>query len=127
MANSFMRVPSGPWLELVVVDQGLDEADDVIVERVAKDDIVITGDIPLAARCLDEGAHAGHKGRPFTRENVGGLRQPRSSCATRGIMMGVPGTVREEGSLAVPATARPAGQRDQARLTARRPRQPINI
>jgi uncharacterized protein YaiI (UPF0178 family) len=94
VANSYMRCPSGPWIELVVVDQGLDEADDLIVERVEPGDIVITGDIPLAARCLDKGAHVlGHKGKPFTRENVGealASRQLLQQLRDQGLMMGGP-------------------------------------
>ena len=71
VANSYMRIPGGERIELVVVEKGLDEADDRIVEMAGKDDIVITGDIPLAARCLDKGARVlGHKGKPFTSENV---------------------------------------------------------
>jgi uncharacterized protein len=72
VANGYMRVPGDRAVTLVVVDQGRDEADDWIVDHVEPDDIVITGDIPLAARCLDRGARVlGHKGRPFTTENVG--------------------------------------------------------
>jgi len=93
-ANSFMRIPSGDWIKLVVVDKGLDEADDWIVEQVGQDDIVITGDIPLAARCLDEGALVlGHKGRPFTPENVGeslATRQLLSQLRDQGVMAGGP-------------------------------------
>ncbi|MBU0741166.1 YaiI/YqxD family protein [bacterium] len=71
VANSYMRHPGGNWIKLVVVGEGLDEADDWIVAQAETDDIVITGDIPLAARCLDEGARVlGHTGRPFTPENV---------------------------------------------------------
>ncbi len=94
VANSFMRIPSGDQIKLVVVDKGLDEADDWIVEQAEKDDIVITGDIPLAARCLDKEAHVlGHKGRPFTTENVGdalATRQLLSQLRDQGIMMGGP-------------------------------------
>ncbi len=94
VANSFMRIPSGDWIKLVVVDKGPDEADDHIVELVAKDDIVITGDIPLAARCLDKEAHVlGHKGKPFTPENVGeslATRQLLTQLRDQGIMMGGP-------------------------------------
>ncbi len=94
VANSWMRVPSGDWLELVVVDKGLDEADDWIAEAVETDDIVITGDIPLAARCLDKGARVlGHKGRPFTPENVGeslATRQLLAQLRDQGVMMGGP-------------------------------------
>jgi uncharacterized protein YaiI (UPF0178 family) len=94
VANSYMRIPSGDWIKLVVVDKGLDEADDHIVDLVEKDDIVITGDIPLAARCLDKEAHVlGHKGKPFTPENVGeslATRQLLTQLRDQGIMMGGP-------------------------------------
>ncbi len=94
VANSFMRVPGSERIKLVVVDEGLDEADDWIVEQVAEDDIVITGDIPLAARCLDKKARVlGHKGKPFTTENVGealASRQLLKQLRDQGIMMGGP-------------------------------------
>lgn len=94
VANSYMRVPSGDWLKLVVVDQGLDEADDWIVDQVVPDDVVITGDIPLAARCLDAGARVlGHKGKPFTKENVGdslATRQLLRQLRDQGAMLGGP-------------------------------------
>ena len=94
VANSYMRIPTGDWLKLVVVEKGLDEADDWIVEQADKGDIVVTGDIPLAARCLDEGARVlGHKGRPFTSENVSeslATRQLLSQLRDQGIMMGGP-------------------------------------
>jgi len=90
VANSYMRYPSGDGVKLVVVEKGLNEADDLIVELVEADDIVITGDIPLAARCIDEGARVlGHKGRPFTAENVG------DALATRQLLK----QLREQGEL----------------------------
>jgi len=42
----------------VQVPQGFDVADDEIAQRVQKDDLVITGDIPLAAEVMEKGAHA---------------------------------------------------------------------
>ncbi len=94
VANSFMRIPSGDWIKLVVVDKGLDEADDWIAEQAGKDDIVITGDIPLAARCLDNEARVlGHKGRAFTPDNVTealATRQLLAQLRDQGIMMGGP-------------------------------------
>jgi uncharacterized protein YaiI (UPF0178 family) len=94
VANSYMRVPGGEWIDLMVVDKGLDEADDRIVERVELNDIVITGDFPLAARCLDQGARVlGHKGKPFTTENVGealATRQLLTQLRDQGIMTGGP-------------------------------------
>ena len=93
VANSYMKIPGGS-VTLVVVDKGLDEADDWIAEAVEKDDIVITGDIPLAARCLDKGARVlGHKGKPFTPENVCealASRQLMKQLREQGIMMGGP-------------------------------------
>ena len=93
VANSYMRIPGGD-VKLVVVDKGRDEADDRIVEAVGRDDIVITGDIPLAARCLDKGARVlGHKGRPFTEQNVGDALANRHLLAQlreQGVMAGGP-------------------------------------
>ena len=94
VANSWMNTPGGAWLRLEVVEGGLDVADDWIAEHAERDDIVITGDIPLAARCLDKGARVlGHKGRPFTDENVGEAlagRQLAAQLRDQGIMMGGP-------------------------------------
>ncbi|MBK8164964.1 MAG: YaiI/YqxD family protein [bacterium] len=94
VANQYMRVPGSGRAKLVVVEQGLDGADDWIVEQAGLDDIVITGDIPLAARCLDKGARVlGHNGRPFTPANVGDAlasRQLLKQLREQGIMMGGP-------------------------------------
>src|SRR5471032_1679204 len=69
VANSFMVVPSEPRIERVIVDAGPDVADDWIVEQLRMGDIVVTADLPLAARALDVGALAvGPTGRPFTKD-----------------------------------------------------------
>lgn len=82
VAGSWMRIPSGERLRLEVVDQGLDAADDWIVGHVARGDIVVTTDIPLAARCLAKGAHAlGTTGRPFTEDNIGDALATRALLA----------------------------------------------
>lgn len=58
-----------------------DEADNWIVEQVQSGDIVITAEIPLASRCLKQGASViGTTGRPFTENNIG------SSVATRDLL-----------------------------------------
>ena len=73
VSNQWMKTPDASWLELVVVEDGPNVADDWIVEHVSERDIVITGDIPLASRCLEKGASVlGLKGRPFTEDNIGG-------------------------------------------------------
>jgi len=72
VANAWMRIPDGDWLELVVVEGQLDAADDWIAEHVAEDDIVITGDVPLASRCLEKDARViGPRGRVFTEDSIG--------------------------------------------------------
>lgn len=81
VANSWMRIPDEGWIELEVVGNDFDAADDWIVEHVQPDDIVITADIPLAGRCLKEGARViGTTGKPFTENNIG------LSVATRDLL-----------------------------------------
>jgi uncharacterized protein YaiI (UPF0178 family) len=72
VANSWMRVPNEAEITLEVVEDGFDVADDWIVEHVQPLDIVVTADIPLASRCLKEGARViGPTGKPFTENNIG--------------------------------------------------------
>ena len=78
VSNSWMNTPESSWLRLVVVDKGVDVVDDWIADQVDRDDIVITGDIPLAWRCLKKGALAlGNTGRPFTEDNIGDVLSTR--------------------------------------------------
>lgn len=82
VANSWMRIPEGSWLQLVVVEGHRDAADDWIVEHLEANDLVITGDIPLASRCVHRGAKVlGLKGRPFTEDNIGGVLATRDLLA----------------------------------------------
>ena len=82
VAASWMRIPESSRLTLEVVGEGLDAADDYIVEHVETDDIVITGDVPLAARSLEKGAYVlGHKGKPFTDDNIGPILATRDLLA----------------------------------------------
>ncbi|MSS70498.1 MAG: YaiI/YqxD family protein [Candidatus Latescibacteria bacterium] len=72
VSNTWMRTPPEDWIELVVVDGQPDAADDWIVEHVRPHDIVISGDIPLASRCLEKGALVlGPTGRVFTQDSIG--------------------------------------------------------
>jgi len=81
VANSWMRTPNERWIVLEVVGDGFDAADDWIVEHVQSGDIVITADIPLASRCLKEGARVlGSTGKPFTHDNIG------QALATRNLL-----------------------------------------
>ncbi len=72
VANSWMRLPESDLVERVVVADGADAADNWIAERAAAGDIVITADIPLAARCLKRGAAVvSPLGKPFTEAGIG--------------------------------------------------------
>src|SRR5436853_5607839 len=71
VANAPLRVPADALVELVV-RTGFGAADDWIAVQAGPGDIVITADIPLAARCLDKGARVlGPKGHPFTDNDIG--------------------------------------------------------
>jgi uncharacterized protein YaiI (UPF0178 family) len=82
VANGRLTVPRDPNIELVVVPKGaLDAADDWIAERAGPSSVVVTQDIPLAARCLANGAKAlDPRGRVFTDEAIG------DALATRELM-----------------------------------------
>jgi uncharacterized protein YaiI (UPF0178 family) len=56
VSNSWMRGPDHPLVERFTVNNHPDAADDWIVERVTDIDVVVTSDIPLAARCVAKGA-----------------------------------------------------------------------
>lgn len=72
VSNSGMRPTGHPLVKQVVVADGPDVADDWIAEHAGTGDIVVTGDIPLAARALAKGADAiGHDGRLFTQDSIG--------------------------------------------------------
>ena len=100
VANARMRVPVGLGIEMVVVHRGFDAADDWIAERARGGDVVVTGDIPLAARCLESGARVlGTDGRPFTEESIGGALGSRALNAElreRGVLGGGPRALSEK-------------------------------
>lgn len=82
VANSWMRTPSDPLLDLVIVDGQFDAADDWIVTRVTPNDVVVSGDIPLAARCLERGARViSPSGRIFTEDSIGDALVSRAISA----------------------------------------------
>ncbi len=72
VSNSWMRVDASPLVHRVVVQEGPDIADDWIVENVTTHDVVITSDIPLAARCIEKDAFVlGPGGKQFTPDSIG--------------------------------------------------------
>ena len=81
VANSPLRVPQDALIELAVVKGGFDAADDWIAERIGVGDIAVTADIPLADRCLRQGARVlGPKGLEFTEDDIG------NALATRALL-----------------------------------------
>jgi hypothetical protein len=81
VCNGGLRPSANPLVELVYVADGADEADKWIAERAAKGDVVVTNDIPLAAKCVEAGARVlKHDGEPLTQANIGNV------LATRDLM-----------------------------------------
>lgn len=82
VANSRMRLPADATVTLQIVGGGLDAADDWIAEAVVAGDIVISNDIPLAARCLAKAAKVlAPNGKPFTADNIGDALATRNLLA----------------------------------------------
>lgn len=71
VANQYLRCPPSRLVRALQVQGGYDEADSAIVERLQPGDLVVTQDIPLAARVLEKGGVAvGPRGEPFTPDNM---------------------------------------------------------
>jgi uncharacterized protein YaiI (UPF0178 family) len=71
VANRAMRVPASRHVNFIQVAAGFDVADNEIVRRVATGDLVITGDIPLAAEVIEKGAHAlNPRGELYSEDNI---------------------------------------------------------
>ena len=103
VANGFMAVPREPSIERVTVGAGFDAADDWIAARASRGDVVVTADVPLAARCVKAGAAViAPNGRVFDEASVG------MALATRNLMQ----DLREAG--AVTGGGKPFSARDRS-------------
>jgi len=81
VSNGGLRLSQNPLVETVIVPDGPDVADMWIAERAGMGDVVITGDIPLAAKCVEAGARVlKHNGEALTAANIGNV------LATRDLM-----------------------------------------
>lgn len=81
VSNGGIRPNPNPLIENVIVPEGPDIADQWIADRAAKGDVVVTGDIPLAAKTVANGARTiQHNGDVFTEGNIG------NRLATRDLM-----------------------------------------
>ncbi len=82
VSNGGIRPSSNPLVESVFVAQGPDEADKWIAEACGPGDVVVTGDIPLAARCVEAGARVlKHNGEELNRANIGMVLATRDLMA----------------------------------------------
>ncbi len=82
VANAWLAVPRAPRVRVQVVPGSFDAADDWIAGQVGRDDVVITADIPLAARCLKAGARVlKPSGQRFTDDNIGNALAGRELAA----------------------------------------------
>jgi hypothetical protein len=71
IANHYIKIPPSPFIKFVQVQNGFDIADDEIVKRVQKSDLVITSDIPLADEVITKLALAlSPRGELYSKENI---------------------------------------------------------
>jgi len=81
VANSPIQIPRAPGIERVVVASGPDVADDWIASQAGRGAIVVTADVPLASRCVKQGAEVlAPTGKPFSENSIG------MALATRDLM-----------------------------------------
>lgn len=81
VSNGGLRPSANPLVDTIIVPDGPDVADMWIADRAKTGDVVITGDIPLAARCVEMGARVlKHNGEALTQANIGNI------LATRDLM-----------------------------------------
>jgi len=103
VSDGGIRPRPDPMIEIVIVAQGADAADDWIADHIERSDICITNDIPLAARCLEKGAFAlKPNGEAFTPAGIG------MALATRELMK----DLREAG--AITGGPRPFSKQDRS-------------
>lgn len=90
VAGQPIQSPRSRWVTAVTVSTGFDAADDAIVDRMEPGDLVVTADIPLAARAVEKGGTAlNPRGEFYTVENI------RERLAMRDLMA----TLRDSGSI----------------------------
>ena len=94
VANHRAQSPPSPLIAVVQVDRGFDAADDYLVEHATASDLVITADIPLAARLVAQGVPAlNPRGELYTADNVRerlALRNLKEELRAAGNMTGGP-------------------------------------
>jgi uncharacterized protein YaiI (UPF0178 family) len=97
VANQFLPIPPSRYIKFLQVRSGFDVADNEIVKRLSRGDLVITGDIPLAYEVVTQGGHAiNPRGERYTQDNIKELLNMRDFMDTlrsSGIDTGGPSTL----------------------------------
>ena len=79
VANQGMHLPDSPFIKLIQVGHGADVADDEIINMCEAGDLIITADIPLAARVVEKEAHAlDPRGKVYDKNNIGQILSMRN-------------------------------------------------
>ena len=82
VSNGGLRPSQNPLVETVIVPEGPDIADMWIADRAGHGDVVVTGDIPLAAKCVEAGARViKHNGEALSQANIGNVLATRDLMA----------------------------------------------
>ncbi|SDX02100.1 hypothetical protein SAMN05444358_102213 [Ruegeria halocynthiae] len=107
VSNGGLRPSTNPLVQVVIVAAGADEADKWIAERCSTGDIVVTSDIPLAAKCVEAEARVLRpNGEAFTAANIG------QQLAMRDLMA----DLRAANPLGSGGGGRPFGKADRSRF-----------
>ena len=100
VANQSLPLPSSKWVRFIRVSAGYDVADNEIVHRLAAGDLVVTGDIPLAAEAIEKGALAvTSRGEVFTTDNIRArltMRDFMESLRASGVDSGGPAALSQK-------------------------------
>lgn len=71
VANRLLAIPSSPYVKAMKVAKGFDVADDRIASLTLPGDLIVTADIPLAAKAIEQGGFAlNPRGTFYSAENV---------------------------------------------------------
>lgn len=107
VSNGGLRPSANPLVQVVIVSEGADEADKWIAGRCGPGDVVVTSDIPLAAKCVESGARVLRpNGEVFTAANIG------QQLAMRDLMA----DLRAANPLGAGGGGKPFGKADRSRF-----------
>ena len=99
IANQPIHIPALRCIQFIQVSAGFDVADNEIVKRMHKGDLIITADIPLAAEVIEKGGYAlNPRGEFYTTENIRArlnMRDFMESLRSSGVQTGGPSTLNQ--------------------------------